>query len=111
MSSHNIKCFLGFPTTHSNPHTARLESRCSTMDSSYGEGYGAWREGLSTVHDAVDAALAGDAAEAVNDPPGERGRGRIILEIAGDGRSQARPRRCVVLHLGQDVAIPSAKAR
>ncbi len=64
MSSHNIKCFLGFPTTHNNPHTARLESRCSTMDSSYGEGYGAWRGGLSTVHDAVDAALAGNAAAA-----------------------------------------------
>jgi hypothetical protein len=64
MSSHNIKCFLGFPTTNTNAVTARLEGHCSTMDGSYWDSYVEWWGGLRTLHDAVDATLAGDASAA-----------------------------------------------
>ena len=49
---------------------------------------------------------AAHTAEAIDNPPGERGRGRIILQIAGDAGARARPRRCIVFGIGQHVAIP-----
>lgn len=61
-----IKCLLGFPTAPTTSFTARLEGHCSTMDASYCDGYVAWRSGLSALHQAVDAALASDAAAATD---------------------------------------------
>jgi len=64
MSGHEIQCYLGFPTIPTNALTARLEGHCSAMEASYCESYVAWRGGLRTLHDVVDAALAGDPAAA-----------------------------------------------
>ncbi len=64
MGSYVIRCVLGFSTNYSNPLTQSLEEHASTMDASYREGYLHWLTALSTLHDAVDAGLAGDSAAA-----------------------------------------------
>lgn len=64
MGSQSTKCFIGFSTTYTSLLTTRLEGHCSTMDASYCEGHDLWWGGLRLLHEAVDAALIGDAAAA-----------------------------------------------
>ena len=57
-----IKCMLGFPTIQSSPLVARLECHATMMDASYRGSQQEWLTSLCSLHDAVDAAVAGDSA-------------------------------------------------
>lgn len=64
MGTYVIQCMIGFSTSHRSPLTDRLEGYSSTMDSSYRDSQNHWLTALSTLHDAVDAALADDGDSA-----------------------------------------------
>ena len=58
----SIRCYLGFPIHSTTPFTQHLERRSEELDRHYRDGNAAMMEAFSQLHDAVDAALAGDAA-------------------------------------------------
>ena len=66
MGSMVIKCMLSFSTTHTSPLTRKLEDHASLMEASYRDSQLHWLTALGAVHDAVDAALLGDAAVAAD---------------------------------------------
>lgn len=66
MGMYVIQCALGFSTTYTNPLTQVLERHASAMGAGYRESQFHWLSALSTLHDAVDAALADDAAAAAH---------------------------------------------
>ena len=88
-----IKCMLGFSVHHGNPFSERLERRSSAMDRHFREGYLDWMVGTNSLHDAVDAAIAGDAATAATSL--ERGLaelGSCNEHLTGIGESLVRLR-------------------
>jgi hypothetical protein len=59
-----IRCTLGFSIDRSNDFSEQLESRSAAMEASFRDGFFRLQHGLARLHDAVDAALAGDEARA-----------------------------------------------
>jgi hypothetical protein len=57
-----IRCFLGFSTTYSNEFSERLERRAAELDSGLRKAHAALLNGMSILHQAVDAASVRDAA-------------------------------------------------
>ena len=57
-----IECFLGFSVTYSNTFSEHLERRSRELDRHHREANMDYMLALNHLHDAVDAALAGDAA-------------------------------------------------
>jgi hypothetical protein len=64
MSMGTIKCMLGFSTTSDNALHRRLEGHTTAMDASYRASHLHWLSALTTLHDAIDAALLDDASTA-----------------------------------------------
>lgn len=60
MGLSTIKCIFAFSTTQSSTLHLRLEEHASALDANYRESYLQWLFALTTLHGAVDAALAGD---------------------------------------------------
>lgn len=59
-----IKCFLGFSVHATTPFSEHLERRSGALDRHYRDGNAGLMEAFSQLHDAVDAAIAGDAGAA-----------------------------------------------
>jgi hypothetical protein len=59
-----IRCFLGFSVHATTPFSEHLERRSEALDHHYRDADAALMEAFSQLHDAVDAALAGDAVAA-----------------------------------------------
>jgi len=57
-----LHCFLGFSIHATNQFSEHLERRSAALDRHYREANAKVMEALSDLHDAVDAALAGDRA-------------------------------------------------
>jgi hypothetical protein len=61
MGTGPVRCFLGFSVAYSNTFSEHLEQRSSELDRAYRQAYSLLLGGLDHLHDAVDAALGGDA--------------------------------------------------
>ena len=59
-----IQCFLGFSVHSTTPFTQHLERRSQALDRHYRDGNAALMEAFAQLHDAVDAAIAGDGTGA-----------------------------------------------
>lgn len=59
-----LRCFLGFSVHATTPFSEHLERRSAALDNHYRDGHAALMEAFAQVHDAVDAAVAGDATGA-----------------------------------------------
>ncbi len=57
-----IRCLLGFSMTRSNDFSEQLERRAAAMEASFRDSFFHLQLGISRLHDAIDAALAGDEA-------------------------------------------------
>ncbi|HXT19127.1 MAG TPA: hypothetical protein VN923_00100 [Thermoanaerobaculia bacterium] len=62
MGNDTIHCFLGFSMNRSNEFSEQLERRAAAMQTNYHDSFFHLQLGLGRLHDAVDAALAGDDA-------------------------------------------------
>jgi hypothetical protein len=62
MGSHPIKCYIGFSAKHVYPFSQELESYGSRMEAAFRAGHDRFLAGMARLHDAVDAAQAGDRA-------------------------------------------------
>jgi hypothetical protein len=78
-----MRCPLGFPVLRSNSFSETLERRAAEMERHYRHGYLELMVGMNQLHDAVDAALAGDDATA----GGLLAGGLASLERCNDGLS------------------------
>ncbi|HVS01414.1 MAG TPA: hypothetical protein VMT16_01470, partial [Thermoanaerobaculia bacterium] len=78
MGAHVIRCFIGFPTFRNSEAGEALESRGAAMAKAYGRGHSQMLRGFELLHEAVDAAIVGDALQM-----SDRGRqGVRRLELA-----------------------------
>lgn len=59
-----LRCFLGFSVHAATPFSEHLERRSAALDRHYCDGHAALMASFAQIHDAVDAALAGDAGAA-----------------------------------------------
>jgi hypothetical protein len=59
-----IRCYLGFSVHATTPFSEHLERRSEALDHHYRDGHAALMEAFGQLHDAVDSAIAGDAAGA-----------------------------------------------
>ena len=57
-----LHCLLGFSIDRSNEFSEQLERRAAAMEVGYRDSFFHLQLGLGRLHDAIDAALAGDAA-------------------------------------------------
>ena len=64
MSVGLFRCSPGFSTMYSSPLTARLEHHATAMEAAHRVSYLNLLLALSTLHDAIDFSLAGDAPQA-----------------------------------------------
>ncbi len=64
MSMGPIHCLLGFSMNRSNDFSEQLERRAGAMEASFRDSFFRLQLGISRLHDSIDAALAGEDANA-----------------------------------------------
>jgi hypothetical protein len=102
-----VHCFLGFSVTYTNTFSEHLERRARELDRAHREGNLLLMQGLGILHEAVDAALAGDAAATAD----LLERGSIELEQCSErltsiGENLVRTRMELYERQGIDAADP-----
>lgn len=60
MAMGTIHCMLGFSLERSNDFSEELEYRSAAMEASFRDGFFKLQLGVGALHDAIDAAIAGD---------------------------------------------------
>ena len=60
MGGHVIRCYLGFPTFRNTSAGEALEGEGGRMAKAYRRGHSQMLRGFELLHDAIDAAIAGD---------------------------------------------------
>jgi hypothetical protein len=102
-----IRCFLGFSATHTNSFSEHLERRSKDLERNYREANVDFMMAMNGLHDAVDAALAGDQPGAVT----ALGGGLELLDSCSEhltaiGEALVRTRAELYEREGADAADP-----
>jgi len=60
MGGYPVRCYIGFSAKRAYPFSEELESYGARMESAFRAGHDRFLTGMATLHDVIDAALAGD---------------------------------------------------
>jgi hypothetical protein len=102
-----IRCFLGFSVAYSNTFSEHLERRSLDIDRAFNRANALLFGALNGLHDAVDAAVAGDAAATTNHlASGLDDLGGCNEQLTAIGEALVRTRSELFEREGADAADP-----